>query len=84
MDDCLAAGPAVPEAVNDDAGEDEDHADEPREMRGILGRGVLVEMTDVVSNLEMRHDVAKPCKHHDGESDSNEEWRREELPSRGL
>jgi hypothetical protein len=82
--DCLAAGHAPPEAVVDDAGEDDDHADEPRQMRGILGRGVLVQMSDVVGGLEVGHDVAKPGKHHDGESDSYEEWRREELPARGL
>jgi hypothetical protein len=68
-----------PEAIDDDAEQDHDHAHEPDQVGRELRRGVLVEVVGVTRRPEVSRDIGKPPEHEDDEPDVHEERKPEEL-----
>ena len=75
------AGAAASDAVDDDAGLDDDHAHEPRQVGRQFRRRVLVEVTDVSAGLEMGDDVGEAGESETRKAQSDEERKAAELAS---
>jgi hypothetical protein len=67
-----------PDAIDDEAEQDHDHAGEPDKVRPQLRRGVPGEVLHVTRRLPMSRDVGKPADDEDHEAYVNEERQGKE------
>src|SRR5688572_16146050 len=77
----MSTGSGSTGAVKDDAQVDEDHAHEGGEMGRCLGRGVPVQVPDVLADLEMRVQVEQASEREGDDADLRQRRQGEGLGS---
>ena len=74
----------APNAVQNDAEQNDDHPDEADQVRRELGGGVLMLVPGMSSRLEMGGDVGEPAQDHDHQTDPGDDRQADELLKAGL